>query len=170
MNVSGFPPLFTQSSRVLVLGSMPGTASLAANQYYAHGRNIFWPLLCDIFSVPPILSYADKIEFLATHHIALWDVLAQCHRPGSLDTSITQEAPNDFAVFFQLCHDIRHVFFNGKKAETSFRTLVLPSLSPDLQSRLTLHLLPSTSPANAGSTYAEKRHAWQTLARCLDPK
>ena len=169
MNVSCFPPLFTPSARVLVLGSMPGTASLAANQYYAHGRNIFWPLLCDIYGAPPILSYTDKIALLATHHIAVWDVLAQCHRPGSLDTDITKEEPNNFEEFFRRCPDIQHIFFNGKKAETSFRKFVWPILSSDLQARLTLHLLPSTSPANAGVTYAEKRQAWQALSRFSAP-
>lgn len=163
--IASFPPLLTPKAKVLVLGSMPGVASLNANQYYAHGRNQFWPLLCDILGVPPIVAYADKVALLADHHIAVWDVLARCQRPGSLDADITHEIANDFAALFDMQPGLTHIFFNGQKAEISFRKLVWPTLSKDVQQRLILTVLPSTSPANASYSYARKRDAWVEVAR-----
>lgn len=166
-DVQSFPPLLTQHAKALVLGSMPGTASLNANQYYAHGRNLFWPLMCDILGVPPIVAYPDKVALLEANHIAVWDVLARCDRPGSLDANIKHEIANDFAALFDMQTDLRHVFFNGKKAETSFRKLVWPTLSEPVRDRLILTSLPSTSPANAGYTYARKREAWVRIAEIV---
>ena len=166
-DVQSFPPLLTQHAKVLVLGSMPGTASLKANQYYAHGRNQFWPLMCDILGVPPIVAYQDKVALLEANHIAVWDVLARCERPGSLDADITNEIANDFAALFAMQPNLRHVFFNGKKAEVSFRKLVWPTLSEALRDQLILTSLPSTSPANAGFTYARKREAWVRIAEIV---
>lgn len=163
-DVQSFPPLLTPHAKALVLGSMPGTASLQAGQYYAHGRNQFWPLICDILGVPPIVAYPDKVALLETNHIAVWDVLARCERPGSLDADITNEIANDFGALFEMQRSITHVFFNGKKAETSFRKLVWPTLSDAVRERLILTLLPSTSPANASYTYARKREAWRLVA------
>jgi hypoxanthine-DNA glycosylase len=151
--VHTFPPIGSQKSKVLILGSMPGTASLKANQYYAHQRNAFWHIMGELFGAGPLLPYNERVALLESAGVALWDSLQACVRPGSLDGSITEEMANDFATFFGKHPNISHVFFNGGKAETVFRHNVLPMLSND---RHTFHRLPSTSPAHASMTLEPK--------------
>ena len=158
----GFPPVAAPGARVLILGSMPGQASLRAGQYYAHERNAFWRIMGDLLGAGPELPYAQRLERLTAVGIALWDVIAACERAGSLDADIVGHsvAPNDFAAFFAVHRNIARVFFNGAAAETAFRRRVLPGL-PDLSLRLSR--LPSTSPAHAALGYADKLAAWAAL-------
>jgi double-stranded uracil-DNA glycosylase len=162
--VSSFPPIETPAARLLILGSMPGAASLAAGQYYAHPRNRFWPIMGELVGADPALPYSARIDRLSAAGIALWDVLASCVRPGSLDSAIDDASaePNDFAGFFAGHPRISHVFFNGTKAEQVFRRRVLGQIPlPPLQ----LQRLPSTSPAHAGRTPAQKLDALLAAAR-----
>ena len=154
-----FPALADKNARVLILGSMPGRASLDAGQYYAHPRNRFWPIIGDITGTNAQAPYDERVAALLDSGIALWDVLQSCVRPGSLDSDISDEIPNDFAKFFAAHPGITHVFFNGGKAERSFQRRVLP----DLQTRLEFTRLPSTSPAHAGMSYADKLGAWRAI-------
>lgn len=158
----GFPPVAAPSARVLILGSMPGQASLQAGQYYAHQRNAFWRIMGDLLGAGPALPYAQRLEKLTAAGIALWDVIAACERAGSLDADIvgSSVAANDFAAFFAVHRNIVQVFFNGAAAETAFRRRVLPGLSA---SRLRLTRLPSTSPAHAARSYADKLAAWSAI-------
>nr|HRM71210.1 DNA-deoxyinosine glycosylase [Thauera phenylacetica] len=121
--VRSFAPQFRADARVLVLGSMPGTASLAAAQYYAHPRNAFWPIMGALFGAGPELPYAQRLERLASAGVALWDVIGRCERAGSLDSAIAPASieANDFAGLFAACPGIDHVFFNGAAAEAAFR-------------------------------------------------
>lgn len=137
----GFPPVAAPGARVLILGSMPGQASLQAGQYYAHQRNAFWRIMGDLLGAGPALPYAQRLEKLTAAGIALWDVIAACERAGSLDADIvgSSVAANDFAAFFAVHRNITQVFFNGAAAETAFRRRVLPGLSA---SRLLLTRLP----------------------------
>ena len=98
--ISSFPPVARKDARTLILGSMPGQASLDAGQYYAHPRNLFWTFMGDLVGAKPTLIYSDRLEMLLKAKIALWDVVATCVRVGSLDIAITEEVPNDFATFF----------------------------------------------------------------------
>ena len=139
---------------------MPGGASLAAGQYYAHPQNSFWPIMGALAGAGPELPYETRLEKLRAARIALWDVIATCRRAGSLDSAIEEEAPNDFTDLFARCPHLTRIFFNGAKAETSFRRHVLPH--PDIAG-LTLARLPSTSPAHAGRSRAEKIAAWQAI-------
>ena len=163
--VHSFPPIVSQKSKVLILGSMPGTASLKANQYYAHQRNAFWHIMGELFGAAPSLPYNERVALLESAGVALWDSLQACVRPGSLDASITEEMANDFATFFGMHPNISHVFFNGGKAETVFRHHVLPMLSND---RHTFYRLPSTSPAHAAMTLEAKVKAWSVVQEVLD--
>jgi len=140
---------------------MPGIASLEAGQYYAHPRNLFRPLIEDLFAVKNRpLSYCQLLALLADRKIALWDVLQSCVRAGSLDSAITCEIPNDFAAFFAAHPRITHIYFNGKKAAQSFQKFVDPHCVP---AAIMQTVLPSTSPANASLSYDHKRKAWAAL-------
>lgn len=159
--VRSFPPIENSRARSLILGSMPGGASLAAGRYYAHPQNLFWRILLDLLGAKPDLSYAARIRLLKANGIALWDVLESCVREGSLDSSIEEETivVNDFASFYRSHPRIRRVFFNGAKAEASYRRYVAPSVEAAGAKREYLRL-PSTSPAHASLSFAQKRKAW----------
>jgi hypoxanthine-DNA glycosylase len=167
--VRSFPPIEDARARVLILGSMPGGASLAAGQYYAHPQNLFWRILGDLLRAGPGLSYAARTRLLKTNGIALWDVLDSCVRRGSLDSAIEEDsiAVNDFASFFAAHPRIGRVFFNGAKAESSYRRHVMPHL--DTVGNAVEYLrLPSTSPAHAALSFEKKRDAWKAVLGALD--
>lgn len=166
--IYSFPPIAAPSARTLILGSMPGDASLRASQYYAHPRNLFWPILGELIGAHPTLPYAERLRCLETAGIALWDVLLCCEREGSLDTRIDASTivPNDFAGFLAAHPHITRIFFNGAMAETSFRRHVLKSLAPR---PLAYQRLPSTSPANAAISFARRLDAWRSILSDASP-
>jgi TDG/mug DNA glycosylase family protein len=162
-HVRGFPPISSPDARILVLGSMPSRESLARQQYYAHPRNAFWPIVTDLLGIDA-RAYAQRTAGLARRGVALWDVLKACFRSGSLDSAIDDATIviNDFASFFRAHPRIAHVYFNGAKAEATYRRRVLPALS-DRAAALPLLRLPSTSPAHAGMTLEQKKSAWRVI-------
>lgn len=143
---------------------MPGIASLRAQQYYAHPRNQFWPMMEALFGVPASDDYDQRITALNAQGIALWDVLRACERPGSLDASIVRgsEQANDFAGFLDRHPQLQLIALNGGAARDAFRRHVAPVLGERL-STIELIALPSTSPANAGISAAAKRAAWMQI-------
>lgn len=164
----GFPPIARADARVLILGSMPGGASLAAARYYAHPRNTFWPIIGALLDWPADADYAARSQWLCEAGIALWDVLRECHREGSLDTAIEPGSMrlNDFSGFLRRHQQIRCIACNGTLAERLFRTQALPVLRRELwtghaAAEPTLLRLPSTSPAHAGRSHAAKLEAWR---------
>ncbi|NOT68281.1 MAG: DNA-deoxyinosine glycosylase [Methylophilaceae bacterium] len=164
--VHSFAPVARADAKWLILGSMPGQVSLAHQQYYAHARNLFWPLMGELFGAEAALPYALRLTRLQENGIALWDVLQQCERANSLDADIVESSivTNDFASFFAQHKAIRRICFNGNKAEQAFRRYVLPGLSLVQNLALTQNIeliaLPSTSPANASIPLAIKRQRW----------
>lgn len=162
--VRSFPPIEDSEARVLVLGSMPGAASLAAGQYYAHPRNLFWPILCDLLGADPALPYAARTRLLKANGIALWDVLESCVREGSLDSAIEDStvAANDFGSFYRKHPRIARVFFNGAKAESAYKRHVSVVVRDMGRPRKYVRL-PSTSPAHAALSFAQKRDAWRAV-------
>ena len=164
-----FAPIADARARVLILGSMPGAASLAAREYYAHPQNLLWRILGEMTGADPALSYASRTRALKSCGIALWDVLAACAREGSLDSAIDDATivPNDFAAFYRGHKRIAHIFFNGAKAEACYRKYVLPRLADEPGPR-SYTRLPSTSPAHASMTRAHKEDFWKhALSRAL---
>lgn len=161
--LQAFAPLVSADAHTLILGSMPGEASLAANQYYAHPRNLFWPLVAEVLGIPAALPYAERTQRLCAQGFALWDVLAACRRAGSLDTSIDPASIeiNDFASFLARHSRIGRIFFNGTAAERMFRKRVLQTLPA--HGAMRMFRLPSTSPANASIPYPSKLDAWKAL-------
>ncbi|MGI4842259.1 MAG: DNA-deoxyinosine glycosylase [Janthinobacterium lividum] len=155
--LTGLAPVIDAEVRILVLGSFPGAASLAAGRYYAHPRNQFWRLISavtgeDLASLP----YEKRLPRLLAHHVGLWDVLAGCEREGSLDSAIRKPAANDFERLRVLCPRLETVGFNGQAsgkfapqfAAAGYRTLVLPS----------------SSPAHMAMSFEQKLEVWRQLA------
>lgn len=161
--VNSFPPLSRVDARILILGSMPGVRSLAEQQYYAHPRNSFWPIMSTLFGPIDLSDYRQKKSLLINHQIALWDVLEQCYRPGSLDAAIDPNslACNDFNSFFKRHPGLTHIYFNGASADKFFTRHVTPTL--DVGNRLVYQRLPSTSPAHAAMTLTEKTEHWRAI-------
>jgi hypoxanthine-DNA glycosylase len=166
--VCGFPPIAAADARVLVLGTVPSIASLAKQQYYGHPQNAFWPIMGRLLGAGREVPYEDRKRILRQHGLALWDVLRECHREGSLDAAIRAESetPNDFATFFRQHPRIHTVFFNGHKSQTAFRRHALPE-AQKLGRDLHYVRLPSTSPAHAGRTFQQKLADWRAVARAL---
>ena len=162
--VQGFPPIVSEQSKLIILGSMPGELSLKAGQYYAHPQNAFWDIMGELFGAGPSLPYAERVALLQSVGVALWDSLQGCTRPGSLDASITEEVANDFAGLFAKYRNITHVFFNGSMAEKAFRRHALPALSEDCH---IFARLPSTSPAHAAMRFEAKVQAWCVVKKVL---
>lgn len=154
--LTGFPLIMRDDARLLIMGSFPGEASLAAQQYYAHPRNQFWRLLSGVLDDDlAALDYEARLEKLAQHRIGLWDVIIACERQGSLDSAIRRPQLADFSVLHGGFPALETIAFNGKTsgrfapqfAAAGFRTVVLPS----------------SSPAYAQLSFNEKLVQWRTL-------
>jgi hypoxanthine-DNA glycosylase len=157
-----FPPAVDAQARVLVLGTLPGEESLRRGEYYAHPRNLFWPIIFALFDERPALSYAERLTFLATHRIAVWDVCELGEREKSADMTIRLERPN--AIDRLLDHHplIRAVAFNG----TTARRLYDRHFAR--RAALTYLALPSTSPAHATIDFSAKLARWTILREILE--
>ena len=160
--VHPFAPSISPRCRVLILGTLPGVASLAAGQYYAHPRNQFWDLMGALFGAGRTLPYARRLARLRACGVALWDVVAECERAGSLDSAIRGEKPNDLADLLRRHPRLRTVVFNGQPAARLFHRHF-----PALARTLPLVVMPSTSPAHARLTRAAKQRAWSKLLSFL---
>ncbi|MEO8670956.1 MAG: DNA-deoxyinosine glycosylase [Tahibacter sp.] len=169
--VASFDAFVSARCRVLVLGSMPGTRSLAMAQYYAHPQNLFWPFMQEICGAGPALAYPERVLRLRASGIGVWDVLQQCERLGSLDSAIVadSERPNDLVGLLMKHPSIRLLAFNGGKAMQAYRRHVQPRWPAELSRRVDLLALPSTSPANASISRADKLAAWLRLRDYLNP-
>jgi len=147
---------------VLVLGSMPGPASLRARQYYAHPQNLFWPIAGAACGFDAALPYAGRCAALVDAGVALWDVLASCHRTGAADASIAlaDAVANDLPGFLRGHAQVAKVLFNGALAEKVWRQRFGAALATT-HARLELLRLPSTSAANAAVSRDRRQRAWQ---------
>lgn len=157
-----FSPVINNTVHTLILGSMPGKVSLTEVQYYAHPRNGFWHIMGDLFGAGPDIPYDDRLSILLENGIALWDVIRECTRTGSLDSDIDELSivPNDFESLFATHSQINRIFFNGGKAEQSFNRYVCPGLIEQLKN-IKCSRLTSTSPANARYTIQDKTVMWR---------
>ncbi|MCZ8164420.1 DNA-deoxyinosine glycosylase [Silanimonas sp.] len=166
--IASFAPAIPAVPRALVLGSMPGVASLRAGQYYAHPRNAFWPLMQALFAVPSRAPYAERLAALGEAGVALWDVLAECEREGSLDSAIAPAsvAVNDITGLLASHVGLRVIALNGGTAARLFDRHVAPALAARLAAMRVLRL-PSTSPAHAARSFVEKADAWAALSAAL---
>ncbi|WP_140628494.1 DNA-deoxyinosine glycosylase [Methylibium rhizosphaerae] len=154
--LSGLAPVIGPATRLVVLGSFPSEASLAAQQYYAHPRNHFWPILGALWQVDlRQLPYAERIELVRERGLGIWDVYASCRREGSLDSAIEDALPNDLASLLLRAPRLAAIAHNGGESARSMR--VTRALG------LAVHRLPSTSPANASWSFERKLAAWREV-------
>lgn len=156
-----FPPVVRRDTRLLILGSLPGERSLAAGQYYAHPRNLFWRLMEAVIDTPlGPLDYTDRLEALLAHKVGLWDAVQSATRRGSLDADMREIEAADLPSLTATLPDLRAVAFNGRASEKTAQ----PQLA---DSGLALMALPSSSPAHAAMRYAEKARQWRKLREFL---
>lgn len=156
-----FAPVIGKKPRIMILGSMPGIRSLQEQQYYAHPRNAFWPIMHKLYGIDTGLAYEKRLSLLTRKGIILWDVLHQCEREGSLDSAIAShsEIPNAIPELLEHYRDIERILLNGGKAASVFRKHVAGVLPRHI--RAMIIQLPSTSPANARMDFDEKLSRWR---------
>jgi TDG/mug DNA glycosylase family protein len=164
VRIHSFPPISDPASRLLILGSMPGKASLRAKQYYAHPQNAFWRIVAALLEFDAAAPYEVRVEVLRENGIALWDVMKSCTRESSLDSDVVESSivPNAFPSFLRAHPHIATICFNGAKAEQSFQRYALPALGAAAND-LAYYRLPSTSPAHASLSFARKLAAWRAV-------
>lgn len=162
MRIFSFEPVIDQNSRLLILGSMPGRASLESEQYYAHPRNRFWPLMFKLFNDDlPVDNYQDRLKLLLDNKIALWDVCESCERDGSLDKAISAAKPNDIPALLAQYPNIERVVFNGSAAREIFLN--------NFKVELPTHMMPSTSPVPRRyiRNFDDIARVWSTILEYL---
>lgn len=154
--LAGLAPVFSLRTRLIVLGSFPGVASLQAARYYAHPRNHFWPLLSALWGVDLVaMPYEQRLDVVRERGLGIWDVYAHCRREGSLDSAIQDAVLNDLAGLTQHAPALEAVAHNGGESARAMRftrSLGVP-----------VYRLPSTSPANASWSFARKLEAWRKV-------
>ena len=161
MILTGLPPVIDSRARVLILGSFPSAASLAAQQYYAHPQNQFWRILGAAIGQPlKEMDYAARLVAVLAAGIGIWDVFASCERAGSLDSAIRDALPNPLAALKESAPRLRRVCFNGRMAAR--RVGEVEALGFEAL------ILPSTSPAHAGMGFAEKLARWRAALQTRD--
>lgn len=159
LRLRGLDPRVNEATVLLVLGSFPGAASLAAQQYYAHPQNQFWRIFQAIWPVGPrqmdLDSYEKRINWLLSKGVGVWDVYAACERQGSLDSAIRQPEVNDFSGLQLRCPRLRVMAHNGAESFRHARQVVLHGVRSVR--------LPSTSPAHASWSFERKLEAWRAV-------
>ena len=156
-----FPPLYNDTSKILILGSFPSVKSREQMFFYGHPQNRFWKVISAVLDVDTPISIEEKSKFLYANHIALWDVIASCDIIGSADSSIKNVIGNDITEILKRA-PIRQIFVNGKTAEKYYNTYIRDSIGREAI------CLPSTSPANAGWHMERLIDAWKIVKAYLD--
>ena len=162
--LQGLPPLLNTHTRLLVLGSFPGVASLRSQQYYGHPHNQFWKIMATLLSpnAAEVLAmpYAERSQWLLSQGVGLWDVYAACQREGSLDAHIRNAQPNDLQSLRSLCPHLMAIAHNG--GESFKHAKLTQSLG------LPVYKLPSTSPAHASWSLSKKLDAWREVVKLVN--
>ncbi len=156
--LQGLGPIISPSTTLIVLGSFPGAASLRAQQYYAHPRNFFWPIVSALWGLEGNAAlqhrpYAERVAEARSRGLGIWDVYASCLREGSLDSAIEQAELNTLDRLREWAPGLKGIAHNGGESARHMKitqTLGLPVVK-----------LPSTSPANASWSFERKLAAWR---------
>lgn len=152
-----FPPVSDEKTEILILGSLPGERSLEIQQYYGHAQNRFWKIISALINTDIPANYEDKKKLLLENKIAVWDVVREAKRQGSLDTNIVGEIPNDLDSFIENHKNLRIIAFNGSKSQKLYDKYFQRNLN------LTYLQLPSTSPANANYNFGRLINSWKKI-------
>lgn len=156
MTIYSFPYFINSNTEILILGTMPGLVSLAKQEYYANPRNHFWKIMYTIFDALPIAeTFEEKVQFILSNKVGLWDVLENCERKGSLDIHIKNQSENDFKSLLNEFPSIKKIIFNGKQSHAFFYKRF------GQIEGITYYVMPSTSPANTMS-FEDKLKIWST--------
>ena len=161
---TGFPPVEPRLARTLILGTLPSKESMRRGEYYAHPRNAFWPIMGELFGAGREMPHAERIRALANQGVMLWDVLHAAHRPGSLDANIDPRRlePNDIPSLLARHGELRQIVFNGVASKALFGRHVRKACGNWLEG-VELATAPSTSPAHASKSFAEKLREWRAI-------
>ena len=151
-----FPPVFDNSSEILILGSFPSVKSRQESFFYANPQNRFWKLMAQLLNESTPKDTKDKIVMLKKHKIALWDVIESCDIVGSSDSSISNVVPVDISQILSRANIIK-VYANGGKAFELYNKYLYP------KTKLDITKLPSTSPANAGYSFDKLLSEWKKI-------
>lgn len=163
MEIQSFKPVIGEGAKILILGSIPGVISLEKHQYYGNGRNQFWKIIYEILGCQFQEDYERRLEFLIENKIALWDVIGECEREGSLDSKIRNPKLNDFKGLFDEYTGIEHILLNGTKAYDMFTKNIDAALIDGKK----VYKMKSTSPANA-IKYQKKLEDWSILKEIIE--
>lgn len=158
----GFEPVFDETSKILILGTLPSVKSREQHFYYAHPQNRFWKVLaavCGQEQVPQTME--EKKTFLLAHHIAVWDVIAECDIMGSSDSSIRNVRPANLQMILNHA-SIRKIYANGTKAYNLYMKYSYGETGRKIEK------LPSTSPANAAFGMSRLLDAWGGIKKELE--
>jgi len=160
---AGFAPVANPDARILILGTLPGIASLKQQQYYAHPQNAFWRILEQLFNIPAHSPYHVRCQSAQNHGLAIWDVCHSAQRMGSLDSNIQSDSivANHIHQLLAACPHIRLIALNGQAAAQLFKKHIRPA--PEIETVI----LPSTSPANARLRFEQKLARWDILKQHL---
>ena len=154
--LTGLPPVVSPQTRLLLLGSFPSVASLAAQQYYGHPRNQFWALLAALWGLDlRSMPYPQRLDLVRQRGLGIWDIYARCRRPGSLDAAIIEAEPNPLAALVTTLPALAAIAHNGGEAARAMKLTAALGLP--------VYRLPSTSPANASWSFERKREAWAAV-------
>ena len=160
-----FKPIFDQNSKILILGSFPSVVSLKFGFYYANPQNRFWRVLAQILNSPPPASTDEKIEFLLSHHIAIYDAAISCEIEGSSDAKMSKIVPVNLKPLFKEAN-IKQVYANGGKAYKICKKYLEDEIIKATKNEVIK--LPSTSPANAKFSLEKLTSEWSVIARALE--
>ncbi|MCA6067836.1 DNA-deoxyinosine glycosylase [Chryseobacterium sp. RG1] len=158
--ISSFPPIIDETSKILILGSIPGVKSLEKQQYYAHPQNKFWKIIFELFNEDFTDDYEERINILKKNHIALWDVIDSCERKGSLDSEIKNEEANQIEELLEQYPDITAIFCNGGKSYKNLQKVLGKNF------KTPIILMPSTSPLHTVS-FEKKLEDWKSILNFL---
>ncbi len=157
--IHSFSPIINENSKVLILGTVPGSKSLEAKQYYQHEDNLYWDVIVrivdkswPIFKMADSLDYAKRVNLLLENHIALWDVIESCEREGNNDSKIVNPQYNDLAGLLKRYPNICKICFNGWKAESYFKKY-LKEAQVTLANTIETEVFLSTSPSNQANSF-----------------
>ncbi len=158
--ISSFSPIIDNTSKIIILGSIPGVKSLEKQQYYGHPQNKFWKIIFELFHEELTEDYNERIQILKKHHVALWDVIDSCERKGSLDSEIRNEEANQIAELLEEYPNIKAIFCNGGKSYKNLQKILGKNF------RIPIYLLPSTSPLHTIS-FERKFEDWKKIVEYI---